>query len=206
MHDSEHPHAINDEALDTIFRAARTQNKWSDKPVSHAVLMAVYDLMRWGPTAANSTPARFVFVTTPEAKERLKPHLSEGNREKTMGAPVIAIIGYDLDFPETFAKLFPNNPKMKDMFAGKAEMTHTVAFRNGSLQGAYFIIAARALGLDCGPSALWAMAIRQAFSNAIRACPLMKRARSFEDSGGGYGAGRLQRRRAGWRKNPCASL
>jgi 3-hydroxypropanoate dehydrogenase len=151
MHDTEHPHAINDEALDTIFRAARTQNKWSDKPVSNAVLMAVYDLMRWGPTAANSTPARFVFVTTPEAKARLKPHLSEGNREKTMGAPAIAIIGYDLDFPETFAKLFPNNPKMKDMFTGKPDMTQAVAFRNGSLQGAYFIIAARALGLDCGP-------------------------------------------------------
>jgi 3-hydroxypropanoate dehydrogenase len=151
MHDTEHPHAINDEALDTIFRAARTQNKWSDKPVSKALLMAVYDLMRWGPTAANSTPARFVFVTTPQAKEKLKPLLSEGNREKTMTAPVIAIIGYDLDFPETFPKLFPNNPKMKDMFAGKAEMTHTVAFRNGSLQGAYFIVAARALGLDCGP-------------------------------------------------------
>jgi 3-hydroxypropanoate dehydrogenase len=107
--------------------------------------------MRWGPTAANSTPARFVFVTTPEAKEKLKPLLSEGNREKTMTAPVIAIIGYDLDFPETFPKLFPNNPKMKDMFAGKAEMTHAVAFRNGSLQGAYFIVAARSLGLDCGP-------------------------------------------------------
>ena len=151
MHDTEHPHAINDEALDTIFRAARTQNKWSDKPVSKALLMAVYDLMRWGPTAANSTPARFVFVTTPEAKEKLKPLLSEGNREKTMTAPVIAIIGYDLDFPETFPKLFPNNPKMKDMFAGKAEMTHAVAFRNGSLQGAYFIVAARSLGLDCGP-------------------------------------------------------
>jgi 3-hydroxypropanoate dehydrogenase len=145
------PHALSDEALDTIFRAARTQNKWSDRPVSDALLMSVYDLMRWGPTAANTTPARFVFVTTPEAKERLKPHLSEGNREKTMLAPAIAIIGYDLDFPETLPRLFPNNPKMKDAFAGKAEMTQTMAFRNGTLQGAYFIIAARALGLDCGP-------------------------------------------------------
>ena len=144
-------HAISDEALDTIFRAARTQNKWSDKPVSDALLMAIYDLMRWGPTAANTTPARFLFVTTSEAKARLKPLLSEGNREKTMLAPAVAIIGYDLDFPETLPRLFPNAPKMKENFAGKPEMTQTSAFRNGSLQGAYFIIAARALGLDCGP-------------------------------------------------------
>jgi 3-hydroxypropanoate dehydrogenase len=144
-------HAISDEALDTIFRDAHTQNKWSDKPVSNAMLMAVYDLMRWAPTAANCTPARIVFVTSQEAKARLKPILSPGNQEKTMAAPAIALIGYDLDFPETLPKLFPNNPKMKDNFAGKEEMTKTVAFRNGSLQGAYFIIAARALGLDCGP-------------------------------------------------------
>lgn len=145
------PHAINDEALDTIFRAARTQNKWSDKPVSDALLMAVYDLMRWGPTAANITPARFVFVTTPEAKARLKPLLAEGNREKTMLAPVVAIIGYDLDFPHTLPRLFPNVPTMKDNFIGNAELIQNSAFRNGTLQGAYFIIAARALGLDCGP-------------------------------------------------------
>jgi 3-hydroxypropanoate dehydrogenase len=144
-------HAISDEALDTIFRAARTQNKWSDSPVSDALLMAVYDLMRWGPTAANTTPARFLFLTSQESKARLKPLLSEGNREKTMKAPVVAIIGYDLEFPETLPRLFPNAPKMKDNFAGKPEMTHTSAFRNGTLQGAYFIIAARALGLDCGP-------------------------------------------------------
>jgi 3-hydroxypropanoate dehydrogenase len=144
-------HAISDEALDTIFRAARTQNKWSDQPVSDALLMAVYDLMRWGPTAANTSPARFVFLTSPEAKARLKPLLQEGNREKTMRAPVVTIIGYDLDFPESLPNLFPNAPKMKDNFAGKPELTQTVAFRNGTLQGAYLIIAARALGLDCGP-------------------------------------------------------
>ena len=144
-------HAVSDEALDIIFRDAHTQNKWSDKPVSNAMLMAVWDLMRWAPTAANCSPARIVFVTTPEGKARLKPHLSEGNRDKTMAAPAIAIIGYDLDFPETLPKLFPNNPKMKDLFAGNAELTQTVAFRNGSLQGGYFIIAARSLGLDCGP-------------------------------------------------------
>jgi 3-hydroxypropanoate dehydrogenase len=145
------PHAISDEALDIIFRDAHTQNKWSDRPVSDALLMAVYDLMRWGPTAANTTPGRIYFITSPEAKARLKPHLSEGNREKTMVAPAIAIIGYDLAFAEHLPKLFPNQPKMKDYFPLESENTRTVAFRNGTLQGAYFIIAARALGLDCGP-------------------------------------------------------
>ncbi len=144
-------HAVSDEALDIIFRDARTQNKWQDKPVSNAHLMAVYDLMRWAPTSANSSPARFHFLTTMAAKERLKPHLNPGNRDKTMAAPAVAIIGMDLDFPEYFPRLFPNNPKMKDGFAGKEEFTRTFALRNSSLQGAYFIIAARALGLDCGP-------------------------------------------------------
>jgi 3-hydroxypropanoate dehydrogenase len=148
---SEPHHAISDSDLDTLFRNARTQNKWQDKPVSNTMLMAIYDLMRWGPTAANTTPARLYFITTPEAKARLKPHLSAGNRDKTMAAPVTAIIAYDLDFPETLPKLFPNAPNMKDNFAGKPEMTTTSAFRNSTLQGAYFIIAARALGLDCGP-------------------------------------------------------
>jgi 3-hydroxypropanoate dehydrogenase len=113
--------------------------------------MAVYDLMRWGPTSANATPARFLFLTSPEAKARLKPHLMEGNREKTMHAPVVAIIGYDLDFLEMWPRLFPNNPRMKNNFTGKPEATREFAFRNGTLQGAYFIIAARAVGLDCGP-------------------------------------------------------
>jgi 3-hydroxypropanoate dehydrogenase len=144
------PHAINDDALDVIFRDARTQNKWQDKPVSTALLMAIYDLMRWGPTSANQSPARFVFLTTKEAKERLKPHLSEGNRAKTMSAPVTAIIGYDLDFPETLPKLFPHAPDAKNWFKDPAA-AQVHAFRNGTLQGAYFIIAARALGLDCGP-------------------------------------------------------
>ena len=144
-------HAVSDEALDIIFRHARTQNKWQDKPVSPAHLMAIYDLMRWGPTSANTSPARFYFLTSHAAKERLKPFLSPGNRDKTMAAPAVAIIGMDLDFPETLPKLFPNNPTMKDVFAGKEELTRTFALRNSSLQGAYFIVAARALGLDCGP-------------------------------------------------------
>src|SRR5471030_2825002 len=148
---SEAHHAISDTDLDTLFRSARTQNKWQDKPVSNAMLMAIYDLLRWGPTAANTTPARFFFITTPEAKARLKPHLSEGNREKTMAAPATAIIGYDMDFPHHLPKLFPHAPGIKDGLIGKTELLHTMGLRNSSLQGAYFIIAARALGLDCGP-------------------------------------------------------
>jgi len=144
-------HAVSDEALDIIFRDAHTQNKWQDKPVSNAMLMAIYDLMRWGPTSANASPARFYFLTSHAAKERLKPHLSAGNRDKTMVAPAVAIIGMDLDFPEHFPRLFPNNPTMKENFTGKDEFIRTFALRNSSLQGAYFIIAARALGLDCGP-------------------------------------------------------
>jgi 3-hydroxypropanoate dehydrogenase len=143
-------HAINDEALDIIFRNARTQNKWLDKPVSTTMLMAIYDLMRWGPTSANNMPARIVFLTTKEAKERLKPHLSEGNREKTMSAPVTAIIGYDLDFPEHLPRLFPHNPDAKNWFQNPT-LREVTAFRNGTLQGGYFIVAARAVGLDCGP-------------------------------------------------------
>jgi len=143
-------HAINDEALDILFREARTQNKWLDKPVSPALLMAVYDLMRWGPTSANISPARIVFVASKEAKERLKPHLSEANRAKTMTAPVTAIVGYDLDFARHVPKLFPHAPGAKDWFKDP-KFAEVAAFRNGSLQGAYFMIAARALGLDCGP-------------------------------------------------------
>ena len=143
-------HAINDEALDILFREARSQNKWLDKPVSPALLMAVYDLMRWGPTSANISPARIVFVASKEAKERLKPHLSEANRAKTMTAPVTAIVGYDLDFARHVPKLFPHAPGAKDWFKDP-KFAEVAAFRNGSLQGAYFMIAARALGLDCGP-------------------------------------------------------
>jgi 3-hydroxypropanoate dehydrogenase len=144
-------HAISDEALDTIFRSARTQNQWSGQPVSDALLMAVYDLMRWGPTASNTSPARFLFLTSPEAKARLKPHLDKGNQEKTMLAPAVTIIGYDLDFAEKLPTLRPDRPNMKDSFAGNPNLIADIAFRNGTLEGAYFIVAARALGLDCGP-------------------------------------------------------
>ena len=142
---------LDDLALDQLFRTARTHNGWTDRPVTDEQLRELYDILKLGPTSANSSPARFVWVRSAEGKSRLSALASTNNQAKILAAPVTVIIGYDLDFPETFPKLFPNNPKMKDMFAGKAEMTHTVAFRNGSLQGAYFIVAARALGLDCGP-------------------------------------------------------
>ena len=140
--------AINDEALDVIFRSARTHRHWLDKPVSPALLMAIYDLLRWGPTSGNSNPMRIVFVVSPEAKARLKPHLASGNVEKTMTAPATAILGYDVDFGRFKTTLSPTSTSFASPDAAANEIT---AFRNGSLQGAYFIIAARALGLDCGP-------------------------------------------------------
>jgi 3-hydroxypropanoate dehydrogenase len=144
-------HAVSDNALDIIFRNARTQNKWQNKPVSGPHLMAIYDLMRWGPTSANCSPARILFLTSQAAKERLRPLLAPLNQEKTMVAPAVAILGMDLDFADKIPYLFPNNPKMKDVFAANKELNQTTAFRNSSLQGGYFIVAARALGLDCGP-------------------------------------------------------
>ena len=146
---SEPAHAVSDAALDTMFREAHTTRKWLDKPVSPALLMAIYDLMRWGPTATNITPARIVFVTSQDAKARLKPHLDAGNVRQTMEAPVTAILGYDLDFARHLPQLY-DNPDAQSWFAD-AEANKTIALRNGSLQGGYFILAARALGLDCGP-------------------------------------------------------
>lgn len=142
--------AINDEALDVIFRGARTHRRWQDKKISTALLMAVYDLLRWGPTSANCSPMRLVFVVSPEAKERLKPHLDTYNVRKTMAAPATAIIAYDLDFAKNLLRLYPDDPAAAGWY-GDPEKARLTAFRNGSLQGAYFIIAARALGLDCGP-------------------------------------------------------
>jgi 3-hydroxypropanoate dehydrogenase len=147
---SEPHHAISDAALDTLFREAHTTRKWVDKPVSHAVLMAIYDLMRWGPTTANITPARIVFVASKQAKERLKPHLDAGNVRQTMEAPVTAILGYDVDFARHLPRLYRDNPRAQSWFTD-TEANKTIALRNGSLQAGYFIIAARALGLDCGP-------------------------------------------------------
>lgn len=142
--------AISDAALDQLFRKARTHNGWLPKPVPTRLLREIYDLARLGPTSANSSPARFVFVTSPEAKERLRPALAAGNLEKTMAAPVTVIIAYDTEFHEHLPKLFPHKD-MRAVFVGNAALIQETAFRNSSLQGAYFILAARALGLDCGP-------------------------------------------------------
>lgn len=141
---------LDDDALDIIFRNARTHNDWHDTPVTDADLRAIFDLAKMGPTTANSCPARFVFLRAGEARERLRPHLSAGNADKTMLAPVTAIIAHDLAFYEHLDKLFPHD-NARPWFEGKDEHIRTSAFRNGSLQGAYFLIAARAFGFDCGP-------------------------------------------------------
>lgn len=141
---------ISAAALDQIFIQARTHNKWLAKPVPDELLHQLVDIMNLGPTSANILPARIVFVKTPDAKKRLEPILDEGNRAKTMQAPVCALIGYDLQFYENLAKTFPHNLGARSWFEGKPHVEAT-AFRNSSLQGAYFLIAARALGLDTGP-------------------------------------------------------
>jgi len=141
---------LNDNALDQLFRTARTQNTYQDRPIEDAQLRALYDLLKWGPTSANMSPARFVFVKSPAAKEKLRPALSEGNLAKTMAAPVTAIVAYDEDFHEKLPYLFPHTDA-KAWFDGPRENRHDVAFRNGSLQGAYLILAARSLGLGAGP-------------------------------------------------------
>jgi 3-hydroxypropanoate dehydrogenase len=136
--------------LDQLFRDARTHNVWLDRDVPNTLLHELVDLVKLGPTSANCSPARFLFVKSREAKEKLKPNLSEGNRDKTMKAPVCTIIGYDLDFYKHLPKLFPHT-NAKSWFEGDEQKIFDTAFRNGTLQGAYLIMAARALGLDCGP-------------------------------------------------------
>jgi 3-hydroxypropanoate dehydrogenase len=138
-------------SLDQLFRTARTYNEWSDRAVDEQTIHDLYDLLKWGPTSANSCPARFVWVRSPEGKSQLAALAAEQNRAKILAAPLTVIIGHDLDFPELMPKLFPaRGEMMREMFRkpGLAEVT---ALRNGSLQGAYLIVAARALGLDCGP-------------------------------------------------------
>lgn len=141
---------LSEQALDTLFREARSFNAWQDKAVSDEQLHQLYELMKWGPTSANSCPARIVFVKSEEAKARLKPCLNEGNVEKSMSAPVVAIIGMDMEFYEQLPKLFPHTDA-RSWFAGNAAKIAENAMRNSTLQGAYLIMAARALGLDCGP-------------------------------------------------------
>jgi len=142
---------IDSASLDQIFRNARTHNDFLDKPVSDDTLHALYDLMKFGPTSANCSPARILFLRSAEAKQRLKPALSAGNSAKTMAAPVVAVIGYDLEFYEKLPQLFPHNLDARNWFAGNEQAIFTTAFRNSSLQGAYFMLAARSVGLDCGP-------------------------------------------------------
>lgn len=142
--------ALTPQAMDQLFRQARTHNGWRDEPVPESTLRELYDLMKWGPTSANCSPARLVFVVSPQAKARLLPAMSEGNREKTRQAPVTAILGMDYEFYEKLPQLFPHTDA-RSWFAGKTTAIEQTAFRNSSLQGGYFILAARALGLDCGP-------------------------------------------------------
>jgi len=144
---------LSPEDLDLILRKARSQNGWQAKPVSDEQLRELYELMKWAPTTMNTSPARFLFLRSREAKERLKPALSPGNVDKTMAAPVTTIIAYDTCFYDLLPQLFPHNQNARGIFAGDDKQAHaeTTAFRNGSMQGGYFILAARALGLDCGP-------------------------------------------------------
>jgi 3-hydroxypropanoate dehydrogenase len=142
---------ISGNALDILFRDARSFNAWLPKPVSEETLRQLYDLLKWGPTSANSSPTRFIFLQSQQSKERLRPALAPGNVEKTMTAPVTVIIAYDLKFYEKLPRLFPHNPGMRNVFANNPQLIEHTAKRNSSLQGAYLILAARALGLDCGP-------------------------------------------------------
>lgn len=140
---------LDDKSLDLLFREARTHNGWLDKPVSDAQIRAIYDILKMGPTSSNSQPARFVFIRTREGKEKLRPALSSGNTDKTMAAPVTAIVAYDTQFYEHLPKNFPHNQDAINWFKGTPAAAPT-AFRNGSLQGAYLMLAARAVGLDIG--------------------------------------------------------
>lgn len=142
---------LSHDALDTIFLSARTRNGWQDKPVPQALLREIYDIAKMGPTTANSQPQRIVFVTTPEGKAKLAPALSEGNRAKTMTAPVVAIFAYDLQFYDLLPKVFPHNLDARNWYVGKDAHIKETAFRSATLQAAYVMIAARAKGLDCGP-------------------------------------------------------
>ena len=146
-----HYDALDSTALDQLFREARTPSHWLSKPVGDEILRELYDLAKWPPTSANSNPARFVFLRSQEAKERLRPALAPGNVKKTMTAPVTVIVAYDLLFFEKLPKLFPNSPVMRHLYATQPQLIQTTARRNSSMQGAYMILAARSLGLDAGP-------------------------------------------------------
>ena len=142
---------LDDAALAQLFRDARTHYSWHDKPVADETLRDLYELLKWAPTSANSNPARFIFLKTLAARQRLVPALPAANLQKVLTAPVTAIVAFDLKFYEKLPKVFPHNPRMKALFENSPELVEVTARRNSSLQGAYLILAARALGLDCGP-------------------------------------------------------
>ena len=141
---------LEQSALDLLFNDARTYNNWQDKPISDELLHKLYHLVKMGPTSANCSPARFVFISSDEGKKRLKPHLDEGNIDKTMSAPVVVLVGQDMEFYEKLPELFPHTDA-KSWFVGNDDLIRSTAFRNATLQGGYLIMAARALGLDTGP-------------------------------------------------------
>lgn len=143
--------ALDAAGLDLIFRSARSYNGWKETSLDDAALQEIYRTAAFGPTSANCSPARFVFLRSTEAKERLKPHLIPDNVDKVMSASVVVIIAYDLEFYERIPELFPHNPGAREWFAGNEALIAETAFRNGTLQGAYLVIAARAAGFDCGP-------------------------------------------------------
>ena len=142
--------ALNPTAHETLFTQARTHNGWLPQPVSDETLREIYALLKWGPTSANCSPARFVFIRTPEGKEKLRPALSSGNLEKTMTAPVTAIVAWDGEFYERLPELFPHGDA-RSWFTSSAALAEETAFRNSAMQAAYLIVACRALGLDTGP-------------------------------------------------------
>lgn len=142
---------VGDEALNVLFREARSYSAWLDTPVVEDTIRQIYEVLKWGPTSTNTSPTRFIFLQSTQAKERLRPALSPGNVAKTMTAPVTVIIAFDLKFYEKLSRPFPHNPAMREVFARNPQLIETTARRNSSLQGAYMMIVARALGLDCGP-------------------------------------------------------
>lgn len=145
------PSILEQTAIDQLFDAARTHNVWQERPVSDDLLQKIYNSMRNGPTSGNCSPARITFIKSKEAKEKLKPAMSAGNLAKTMAAPVVAIIGYDMHFYEKMPFLFPHDLSARSWFDKDEQTAFNAAFRNGTLQGAYLMLAARAYGLDCGP-------------------------------------------------------
>ena len=139
----------DEQTLDLMLRKARSHGDFTDRPVSDETLRAAHDLMKWGPTSANSQPARFLYLRSPAAREKLRPALSATNLEKTLKAPVIGLVAYDTRFWEHLPRMF-HNPEAINWFKDKGAHTEVTAFRNGTLQGAYYLLALRAVGLDCG--------------------------------------------------------